>query len=327
MASIYTKTGDKGETGLVGGDRVEKDDLRVECYGTMDEVISILGIAYSLSENEEIKKYIRWIQEKQFIVGAELASKEKGLAVLKNKISLNDIKCLESIIDECIEEVGAFTGFVTPGVNQVSATLHHARTVVRRAERNIIRLAKEEDVRSDLKRYVNRLSDAIYALARLEEHTHEIKLIKEEVIKRVKGRLGVMKVDLNSANELAKYAEEKAKEINVPIVVAVVDNGGNIVLVHRMDETLLGSIDIAINKAYTANAIKVSTDKLGALAQPGESLYGIQNTNNGKIVIFGGGYPLYQGDKVVGAIGISGGTVPEDMEIAEYAINKVKGGD
>lgn len=169
MSKIYTRTGDKGSTALFGGSRAEKDSLKVEAYGTIDELISTIGAAYSFMEDEKLKAEIVDIQKKLFVLGAELASDENGMKYLKEVIQQNDIDILEKIIDKYMEKAGAFKGFVTPGKNRVSAMLHVARTVARRAERVIITLGREGDVREEIKKYVNRLSDALYAMARFQE--------------------------------------------------------------------------------------------------------------------------------------------------------------
>ena len=170
LANLYTKTGDKGETGLVGGSRVRKDSARVYCYGTMDEVNAVLGVAYALTHNDYIKECIDRIQHTLFRVGAELASDEKGLELLGDDVVCDkEVTELEGMVDRCTLTTGVQTEFVIPGVNAASAVLHVARTVVRRGERTIIAAAEEIKVRDVLLKYVNRLSDAIYALARLEE--------------------------------------------------------------------------------------------------------------------------------------------------------------
>ena len=170
MANLYTKTGDTGTTGLVGGSRTAKCSRRVECYGTTDEANAALGMAYALTRNQYVKDCIDMIQRKLFLVGAELASDEKGLPLLRdNRICEEDIRQLEGIVDRCTLTTGAQTEFVIPGVNPASAALHMARTVVRRAERAVIAARKTETMRDILGKYMNRLSDAIYALARLEE--------------------------------------------------------------------------------------------------------------------------------------------------------------
>ncbi|NKF08641.1 cob(I)yrinic acid a,c-diamide adenosyltransferase [Clostridium gasigenes] len=166
---IYTKTGDKGTTALYGGSRVKKDSLRVEAYGTIDEANSFIGLAYAEIEDNEERKVLEEIQTKLFVLGAELASDEKGFKKLKEIITDEDIEKVEVLIDKYMELAGPFKGFVTPGKNKTSAVLHVARTVIRRAERRINTLCTEEYVREQVKMYVNRLSDLLYAIARYEE--------------------------------------------------------------------------------------------------------------------------------------------------------------
>jgi len=123
-------------------------------------------------------------------------------------------------------------------------------------------------------------------------------------------------VTLESAQAVVEAAKKKAAEIDNPMNIAIVDAGNNLVAFARMDGAWLGSIDIAINKAYTARAFDMPTKDLAPLAQSGESLFGIHATNGGRIVVFGGGIPLESGSAVVGAIGVSGGTVDQDHEVA-----------
>lgn len=169
MAKIYTKTGDKGTTSLFGGSRIDKDSLKVEAYGTIDEVVSLIGMAYAEFTTEEQKEELRLIQKRLFVLGAELASDEKGLNYLKDLINIEDINYLEGLIDKYMEIAGPLTEFVIPGSNKISAVLHVARTVVRRAERRIATLAREEKVREEVKKYTNRLSDTLFAMALWEE--------------------------------------------------------------------------------------------------------------------------------------------------------------
>jgi uncharacterized protein GlcG (DUF336 family) len=124
-------------------------------------------------------------------------------------------------------------------------------------------------------------------------------------------------ISLNQAREVVDAAAAKADEIGVPMNIAVVDAGNNLTAFVRQDGAWLGSIDIAQNKAYTARAFDMTSAELGAEAQPGKSLYGIEASNDGNLIVFGGGIPLKDGDEVVGAIGVSGGTVDQDVEVAE----------
>ena len=115
-----------------------------------------------------------------------------------------------------------------------------------------------------------------------------------------------------------------AREMGVKAVVAVTDKGGNPVLVESMDDAYLASWDIALQKSYTVVALKMSTQKLAALAAPGGPLYGIQFTNQGKIVIFGGGEPLETDGKIVGGLGVSGGSAEQDTALAAFGRDKFK---
>lgn len=134
MANLYTKGGDRGQTSLVGGGRVSKSDPKVECYGTIDEANSMLGLAYAQTENEFIRTTVRKIQGRLFSVGAELASDSpETAAALKGNISEEDVAFLEGVVDTCTLTTGKQTHFVIPGVDPASAALHVARTIVRLA--------------------------------------------------------------------------------------------------------------------------------------------------------------------------------------------------
>src|SRR5438067_7792454 len=124
------------------------------------------------------------------------------------------------------------------------------------------------------------------------------------------------KVTLDAALLVIAAARREAEKIGQHVDIAVVDDGNNLVAFARMDGALLGSIDVAMNKAYTARAFEMPTERLTALAQPGQPLYGIEASNHGRIILFGGGVPLREDGAVVGAIGVSGGSVPQDQAVA-----------
>ncbi len=185
MSNIYTKGGDKGKTSLIGGTRVSKTDLQVECYGTIDELNSVLGVAYAASEYGFTKRWIRKIQEELFTYSAELAADKKGLEKLQSRLLTDaNVKQVEDMIDWCTVVNGMQKSFVIPGENLPSAFLHMARTVARRAERLIIRLSERDSLREFLIQYINRLSDGIYALARLEETFHQLSADQAKAIDR-----------------------------------------------------------------------------------------------------------------------------------------------
>lgn len=125
-------------------------------------------------------------------------------------------------------------------------------------------------------------------------------------------------MNLKLAKALIEQIEKKAESMKIPVVVAVSDASAKPVAIHCMDGAFMGSYDVALNKTFTSVAFQMSTEKLGRLSQPGESLYGIQFTNGGKVVIFGGGEPLKMGNTMIGALGVSGGTAEQDTELAAY---------
>lgn len=160
--------------------------------------------------------------------------------------------------------------------------------------------------------------------------SHDINKIVDSVVKEIMETQSVKKqpvttsfakqtkMTLKAAKELICEVEKKAAEMGVKAVVAVSDAGGNIIAVECMDDAFIASYDIAVNKAFTVVSLKMSTAKLAELAAPGGSLYGVQFTNNRRIVIFGGGEPLCSGDAVIGGLGVSGGTAEQDTLLGEY---------
>ena len=164
--NIYTKTGDKGQTSLYDGSRIDKDSIRVDSYGTIDELNSYIGLCMHYV-SEDIKKELFDIQRDLFYIGAELATKNTDKL---NKVVIEeDIINLEHIIDKYMGKSKGLDSFILPGTSLASAHLHIARTICRRAERIIISLNKVENINPLLIKYINRLSDTLYAIARYSE--------------------------------------------------------------------------------------------------------------------------------------------------------------
>ena len=414
MPNVYTRTGDKGDTGLFGGSRVPKQSLRVEAYGTVDEANAALGAAKAMLPAGQWRRRIHDVQQRLFVLAAELASDPEGATILANKINADDITDLEHLIDDCLAVTGPQREFVVPGRDDRSGAFHQARTVVRRAERRVLTLAETEPVRPELITYLNRLSDAVYSLARLAEtwRDEEIERIVRDAVAKVlgtpskqaqpdreeraarvettpsklvepdrdegavrvettrqpknrpnpghhgfdtasspseqagstnftraklaqpdheplgeqsapapsRGRTPVRRFDLAAAKRIAERAEARSAELGVPVVIAAADAGGNLMLLHRIEGALLASIEIAINKAWSAVAFQAPTATLGPLATGDGPLPGLADTNSGRVVLFGGGVPVYVDGELAGAIGISGGTAEQDVDIATCAL-------
>ena len=395
MPNVYTRTGDKGDTGLFGGSRVPKQSLRVEAYGTVDEANAALGAAKAMLPAGQWRRRVHDVQQRLFVLAAELASDPEGAAILANKINTGDITDLEHLIDDCLAVTGPQREFVVPGRDDRSGAFHQARTVVRRAERRVLTLAETEPVRPELIKYLNRLSDAVYSLARLAEtwRDEEIERIVRDAVAKVlgtpskqvepdrdegavrvettrqpknrpnpghhgfdtanspseqagstnftraklaqpdhepldersapapsRGRAAVRRFDLAAAKRIAERAEARSAELGVPVVIAAADAGGNLMLLHRIEGALLASIEIAINKAWSAVAFQAPTATLGPLATGDGPLPGLADTNSGRVVLFGGGVPVHVDGELAGAIGISGGTAEQDVDIATCAL-------
>lgn len=147
----------------------------------------------------------------------------------------------------------------------------------------------------------------------------------ERMVKNLVGNAIVKEVmSLELAVKLIEVVEEKAKEMGMRVVAAVSDASGRPVAVHCMDGAYHGSFDVALNKTYTATAFQMSTAELSILCQPGRDLYGLQFSNDGKVMILGGGEPLMVGDTMIGALGVSGGTAVQDTELAAYGKSMLK---
>ena len=163
---IYTRQGDQGQTRLLSGDKVEKDDPRVKTYGALDELQSHLGFAKSLIRVASISSLLDKTQKDIFVASSELASTPKTLAELKRRIAQEDVKRLETWIDELTATYGLPDGFVIPGNSSDSAAVHVARSVCRRCERLLVTLKRQHDFGSKvLLVYFNRLSDLLFVLA------------------------------------------------------------------------------------------------------------------------------------------------------------------
>ncbi len=171
---VYTRSGDHGETGLVGGKRVRKDSARIEAYGDIDELNAALGLARVFNgerskegdDHRWLDEVFRRLQNELFDLGAELATPPDGEYPGMNKISAEQVNGLEQLIDRCQEELEPLQSFILPGGGRVSGFLHQARTICRRAERKIVALASHEPVSDGVLQYVNRLSDLLFVLGR-----------------------------------------------------------------------------------------------------------------------------------------------------------------
>ncbi|SHE55445.1 cob(I)alamin adenosyltransferase [Caldanaerobius fijiensis DSM 17918] len=301
---IYTRTGDDGTTSIAKNIRLPKDDIRIELLGSLDELNSALGIV-KLYVNEEIKNIIEEFQRDMLNIGANIAGFDKN-------ISPEKITYIEDLIDKYQQELSPQTGFIIPGKTFGSTYMDFARTIARKAERKAVAL-KKDGIKPEILKYLNRLSDLLYILARYIDHISLSDVVYAN--KKDNKRNGYLSLDV--ALKLIMVSQVLAREMGIPIVSAIADEAGNLIAFQRMDGAMIASINIAIDKAYSASILKMSTEEIGSLAQPGGPLYGINTTNDHRIITFGGGYPLKNKEVVIGGVGISGGTAEQDSQIAK----------
>lgn len=177
ITKVYTKTGDKGKTRLAGGQQVWKDSLRVEAYGTVDELNALLGVTRAMwlagtrePMREQIGKELRWMQNKLFDIGGLLATKPGQSFPNMPSVDMADVSRLEGLIDGWQKDLQPLKEFILPGGGAVASSIHLARTVCRRAERHCVTLMRQEQVDHAVIIYLNRLSDALFVLARWTAH-------------------------------------------------------------------------------------------------------------------------------------------------------------
>ena len=334
---IYTKNGDRGITSLTQTKNISKSDDRINLLGTIDELTSHLGLLKTMQM--DAGDY-RMLEEIQHTLGKLMAGvsdpykKEYRIDAKKTETLEAEIHRLESLFDLPKE-------FVLPGNNRLSAEMDIARAVARRAERALASVSVKFGADSESKKYMNRLADYLYvlarytdakgasqterrqpAVARAQEHVIAQDVVAQSAVREILQDMGIQsKVTLDQAKQLIEMVEEEATRRGQKAVIAVCGPDGHPIAVHVMDGAFLVSFDVAVKKAYTAVAVKMSTMELNALAQPGGTFYGLDKMEGGNIIIFGGGVPIRDGGVIVGGLGVSGGTGEEDHSLAEYGLS------
>lgn len=340
--NIYTKNGDKGTTDLIRTKNVSKSDDRIQLVGTIDELTSHLGLVKTMLRDENDVHILEEVQETLITVMAGVADPFNR----EYKIGDEKSELLEAEIDRMEAMFERPKKFILPGGSKLSAEIDVARTVARRAERALALVGIKFGADTGTKKFMNRLADYLYVLARYTDARAELQekrkesdtpstsgeaavmnnngMVNEALVQEVLKRLGMQgKISLESAKRLIEIIEEEAKRRGKQAVIAVCGPDGNPIAVHVMDGAFLVSFDVAVKKAYTSVAVKMSTMELSTLAQPGGTFYGLDKMEGGNIIIFGGGIPIKVGDKIIGGLGVSGGTGEEDHSLAEYGLSRL----
>ena len=339
--SIYTKRGDRGITDMAHAGNISKSDDRIRLMGEADELNSHIDLVKSMLHQSEILQLLERIQKNLDLIAAGVSNpydrdckvSEKETAVLEAETDKLEALCEKPVPEKLT------------GKSRLAAEIDIARTVARRTERCLAQVSVKFGADTESKRFLNRLSDYLYILARYIEYYSDLSVelsddhagtlaktsdsntdvlkktadINEAVIQEVLKRMGIQsRITLDTAKKLIERLEQEAVRRGQRAVIAVCNPQGNPVAVHVMDGAFLVSFDVAMKKAYTAVAVKMSTMELSKIAQPGGTFYGVDKLDGGKIVIFGGGIPLKSGNTIIGGLGISGGTGEEDHSLAEY---------
>ena len=394
---VYTGYGDKGMTDLSHTKNVSKSDDRICLMGSIEELVSHIGLVRALIGDGDVVRMLEKISEtlKKVIDGVSDPYNREF------KVSEDRTELLEEEIGRMKEIFSGEKLPILPGDSRVAAEVDVTRAVARRAERELALVSVKFGSDTGAKKYMNRLSDYFYVLARYVDAA-KIKEKKAEAAESVQGavrsenagteiventanvatnasvanaggqdpqlaqkndvqafnvqdktvtttaggntamaqndsmaantamiqevlkRMGIQgRITLDSAKRLIEKIEQEALRRNKPSVIAVCTPDGNPVAVHVMDGSFLVSFDMAVKKAYTSVAVKMSTMELSRLTQPGQTFYGLGKMSD-NIVIFGGGVPLKVGDTIIGGLGISGGTGEEDNSLAEYGLQVLK---
>lgn len=323
--SIYTKAGDTGYTSTKNRMRIPKNSPIFKLLGTLDEFSSALGLAKQKLP-QTIKEVVEQLQEDIQLLSDEIAGGPKFTTHEK-------IESLEHAIDSIMSQLPEIKASIIPGDTEGGAALDLSRAIVRRAEREAVAASQMGGMSRDTVAWLNRISDMVYALARMADFSGGTEIAastepaasptasaaKEKVEISPEEKIAIQGNQFcDKAEKLCDAVMEKARKEGLGVVTAVCDQGANLVMFKRDDSAFLVSIDVAINKAYTSASLKMTTEKVGQLTQPGEGLEGLQHTTGGKLILFGGGVPLYQNGQIVGALGVSGGTADQDKALAEY---------
>ena len=178
MGKIYTKNGDEGETNLFLGGKLSKNDIRVEAFGTVDELVSSLGFAKTLTEKEDVINILEMLQHSLFKIGAELSSDSNKTEKIINIITNEDVNEIESIIDSITEKIDLGNEFIMPGTSSSSAAIDISRTVARRLERVVVSINTNEMINKNILIFLNRISDLLFVVGRYEDEGKDIKKIR-----------------------------------------------------------------------------------------------------------------------------------------------------
>ena len=279
--------------------------LEKSIFNHIDEAINLIKKLDKFIDNQDFSNILKELSKKFLLikdkknVSFETKNIENCILKYSNILSLND----EYKIPEENEEV------------LIAYLLY---IIIKKIQRRFLLLSKSRRIKLELINYINKSRDFFHIVYKFIQEKVMVKYVIELVSEKLSSIDMDSNLSLEKARKIIRAGERKAKEMNIAAVFAVVNPEGNLIIEERMDNAILVSIEVAYKKAYTAAALKLNTEDLTALVQPGAMFYGLQS--DPKYIVFGGGMLLKVDGKIVGAVGVSGGSAQEDMEIAKACV-------
>ena len=279
--------------------------LEKSIFNHIDEAINLIKKLDKFIDNQDFSNILKELSKKFLLikdkknVSFETKNIENCILKYSNTLSLND----EYKIPEENEEV------------LIAYLLY---IIIKKIQRRFTMLSKNREIKLELMNYINKSRDFFHIVYKFIQEKVMVKYVIELVSEKLSSIDMDSNLSLEKARKIIRAGERKAKEMNIAAVFAVVNPEGNLIIEERMDNAILVSVEVAYKKAYTAAALKLNTADLTPLVQPGAMFYGLQS--DPKYIVFGGGMLLKVDGKIVGAVGVSGGSAQEDMEIAKACV-------
>ena len=280
--------------------------LEKSIFNHIDEAINLIKKLDKFIDNQDFSNILKELSKKFLLikdkknVSFETKNIENCILKYSNILSLND-------------------EYKTPEENEEVLIAYLLYIIIKKIQRRFLLLSKSRRIKLELINYINKSRDFLHIVYKFIQEKVMVKYVMELVSEKLSSIDMDNNLSLEKARKIIRAGERKAKEMNIAAVFAVVNPEGNLIIEERMDNAILVSVEVAYKKAYTAAALKLNTEDLTALVQPGAMFYGLQS--DPKYIVFGGGMLLKINGKIIGAVGVSGGSAQEDMEIAKACVN------
>ena len=279
--------------------------LEKSIFNHIDEAINLIKKLDKFIDNQDFSNVLKELSKKFLLikdkknVSFETKNIENCILKYSNILSLND-------------------EYKTPEENEEVLIAYLLYIIIKKIQRRFLLLSKSRGIKLELINYISKSRDFFHIVYKFIQEKVMVKYVMELVSEKLSSIDMDNNLSLEKARKIIRAGERKAKEMNIAAVFAVVNPEGNLIIEERMDNAILVSVEVAYKKAYTAAALKLNTQDLTALVQPGAMFYGLQS--DPKYIVFGGGMLLKVDGKIVGAVGVSGGSAQEDMEIAKACV-------